>query len=110
MPLYIDGLSDIIRTVVARFRETMHRREITFKIMVHFAKSKNDAYRARVRHLSKDRVNVSANVASSRSLPLPRIEDSSKKVGSVLHLITTTNDEMLYADQTLMPMGTGEPS
>lgn len=37
----IDGLSDTIRTVVARYREIVHRRERTFEILGYFEKFKD---------------------------------------------------------------------
>lgn len=44
---YIDGLSDTIRTVVTRYRESEHRNEMTFESLLHFSKSEDEAYHAR---------------------------------------------------------------
>lgn len=46
MKLYIDGLSKIIRTIAARNRESVPRRERTFEDLVHFASSEDEAVRA----------------------------------------------------------------
>ena len=52
MTLYVDGLSETIRMVVARYRETIHRRDLTFEELCHYAKSEDDAYRARFKHVA----------------------------------------------------------
>ena len=49
MTLYVDGLSDTIRMIVARYRESVHRRDLTFESLCHFAKSEDEAYRARLK-------------------------------------------------------------
>lgn len=49
MTLYVDGLSKPIRTVVARYRESVPRREMTFADLIHFAPSEDKAFRALAR-------------------------------------------------------------
>ena len=49
MTLFIDGLSPVIRTLVARFRESHPRRELSYERIVQFARDEGDAYRARAR-------------------------------------------------------------
>lgn len=39
--LYVDGLSNTIRTVVARYRESVHRCELASKSLAHFVKSED---------------------------------------------------------------------
>lgn len=42
--IYVDGLSDTIRTAVARYGKSVHRREMNFESLAHFAKSEDEAY------------------------------------------------------------------
>jgi len=68
MTYYIDGLSDTIRMVVARYRESIPRRELTFESLCHFARSEDDAHRARYQQLIKA---GTINVPRPRSLLKP---------------------------------------
>lgn len=49
MTLYIDGLPKTIQTIVARHRETVLRLELTCEDLAHFARSQDEAVRARAR-------------------------------------------------------------
>ena len=60
MTLYVDGLAPTIRTVVARHRESVNRREMTFEGLAHFARSEDEVVRAR------------AQLSSSTQIPTPR--------------------------------------
>ena len=45
--LYIDGLTSIIRTIVAHHRESVSRRDMTFVDIAHFARTEDESDRAR---------------------------------------------------------------
>lgn len=47
MNVFVDGLSSVIRTIVARYRESVPRYELTYERLVQFARDEGDAYRAR---------------------------------------------------------------
>lgn len=81
---------------------------MTFEILAHFAKSENEAYRDRERHLSQGRVHPRAISVANHSLLHPQIQATSKKVGSGLNRETTTDDEFLYMNQAQVKIGTGE--
>lgn len=51
MTLFVDGLYDTISMVLARYRESVHRLRLTFEILSNFARSKYQAYRAKVQHI-----------------------------------------------------------
>lgn len=67
--LHIDGLLDTIRTVVARYRESVHRMELTFEAFAHFLKSEDEAYRARSRYLMRSKAEL--NTTCKPCSPLP---------------------------------------
>ena len=48
MTFYVDGLMPNIRTIVARFRENEFRHDMTFELLIQFAKDEGDAARARL--------------------------------------------------------------
>lgn len=55
--LYVHGLSSTINMVDAHHREIIHRRGLTFEILCHFCKSKDEEYRARIHHITFNVVN-----------------------------------------------------
>lgn len=68
--LYINGLSNTIRTEVARYRESAHRRELTFKSLAQFTRSEDEAYRAQLRQIARSQ--LLQNAASTATRPLHR--------------------------------------
>lgn len=46
--VFIDGLNDSVRTVVARFRDNEPRYQMTYERLVQYAKDEGDSYRARL--------------------------------------------------------------
>lgn len=50
--LYVDGLSPTINTVVVHHRNSVHRNNFTFDALFHLAKSEDEAYRARLYHIT----------------------------------------------------------
>lgn len=100
--LYINGLSETIQAVVDRYRERIHRLQLTFESFTHFAKSEDEAYCARARHLTNVRILVAT--ASMVSLPLsrPRIRPSMRNVHSTAHAIEPTGETVQYIDQELV--------
>lgn len=73
MTLYIDGLSKTIQTIVARHMEIVRRLELTFKNIVHFDLSEDEAVRDRAYTTRLFNI-ASSNWTSRRGQPptLPR--------------------------------------
>lgn len=60
--VYIDVLSDTIRTVVAPNRENVHRWELNFECLAHFEKAEDEANRKRcVQELSTQTSNPNSD-------------------------------------------------
>ena len=68
MTYYVDGLNHTIRMVVARHRENVPRRVLTFEGLCHFERSKDDAHRARMEQISTV---MSTPTTNPRGLPHP---------------------------------------
>ena len=68
MTYYVDGLNNTIRMVVAQYRENVPRRDLTFEGLCHFARSEDDAHRARMEQIVKV---MATAPTKSRGLPRP---------------------------------------
>ena len=81
MMLYVDGLSDTIRMPVARFRESIPRKELTFEDLCQFANAEDTTNRARMAQLkpiTQPRVGLERTVPRSIPRPQPRGETINK--------------------------------
>ena len=91
MTLYVDGLLPTLRTVVARYRESVHRRSMTFRALVNYAHHEDEAVRGRVLAMTKrSRQSTPATLPRPRS-PSPRPRGQTRDA----HLINA--DQCLYA-------------
>lgn len=50
--LWLDGVSNTITLIVARYRESIPRRQLTFESFCPFAKSEYEFYRAQVHQIT----------------------------------------------------------
>lgn len=57
MTSYIDGLFPTTRSIVARFRESQPRRDITFEGLTHFSKGEGEAFPALTQQYNPSRNN-----------------------------------------------------
>lgn len=88
------------------YQESINRPELTFQNLTHFAKSEDEAYLARLRHLLKGRVLAHTTGAPSRPLSCPQAQAPPRKVCPARNLIAPTDQRILYWDQ--VPVTTGK--
>lgn len=93
MTLHGNGLSDTIRMVIARFQESIHRRDLNFEILTHFAKYEDEEYSALVRHLTKARGLAQSSNAASRPIYRPQIRPSLRKNRNKANFIEANEDQ-----------------
>lgn len=82
--VYIDNPFDIIRTVVACYCESVHRRELTFESLAHFAKSEDEPYCAQRRQIARRRLLLSATGTAIRTIPRPHPQDPTRNASTEL--------------------------
>lgn len=78
--LYIDGLSDTIQAVAARYRESVHHHGMNFESFVSFSRSEDETYSAWARQISQVRVFLRATGKTNHSLPRPQIQERRKRL------------------------------
>ena len=59
MTFFVNGLLPSIQTIVARHRESQHRRTLSYEDLVQFAQDEGESHRARISNLRVARVAVS---------------------------------------------------
>lgn len=97
MNLYIDGLSDNIRTVVARYRENVHCRYFTFERLCNFAKSKYEVYSACVCNITSSAPSTQSHVRSTGMLRRPQPKVVTRRHNEVKFVETDPTVEEKHA-------------
>ena len=98
MTFFVNGLMDSIRSIVARFRESMPRGELTYTDLVSYAQDEGDAHRARFSGLRILRTSKSTTLPTKREL-----QPKTSSRGAHFLEVGTTHDSEEAQDILVLP-------